>query len=137
MHWGHKEIWDVPSQKWLKPQLGILSCHCLHKSPSIKELEDLGQWALHPTVIRWTSIFSWVIPRLRRSFSRFITNTWDIKTFNQSWDLKIAVLIVHDFQVAFCFHFLVGSFSSLNYILFIVFSLERLRIDLFLTEDLL
>lgn len=46
-----------------------------------KELEDLGQWALSPAVIRQTSIFSWVIPRLRKSFSRFITNTWDIKTF--------------------------------------------------------
>lgn len=47
------------------------------------------------------------------------------------------VLIVHDSQIAFFFDFLVGSFSSLNYILFIVFSLDRLTIDFFLKEDLL
>lgn len=46
-------MWDaLASQKWLKPQLGSLSCHCLHKSPFMRELDDLGKQALPPTEIR-------------------------------------------------------------------------------------
>ena len=39
------------------------------------------------------------------------------------------VLIVPDSQILLCFDFLVGSLLSLNYILLIVFSLERLKTD--------
>lgn len=40
------------------------------------------------------------------------------------------VLIVPDAQIVLCFDFLVGSLLSLTYSLLIVFSLERLKIDL-------
>lgn len=45
------------------------------------------------------------------------------------------ILIVHESQLVFCFDFFLGSFLSFNDILFIVFSLERLRIGSFLEED--
>ena len=40
------------------------------------------------------------------------------------------VLIVPDAQIVLCFDLLVGSLLSLTYSLLIVFSLERLKIDL-------